>query len=440
MSEIGPIDPEVNLPALPDQMFSEIASLTAALGIPRDVLAPDEEIAYAWHDLPRELRAIPHELRGELIARMCVAVRAGLFDGAISYIWNATILHLRQRMRNFGLPVVSQILQQGFEESDLVDLQDNETLNLCLKLNLITEDGFFFLDQCRGTRNNFSSAHPVMGKINDREFITFLNRCTRYALSGEAPLVGVDFGEFITAVKGERFTDNQRGAWVNRFDATHDPQRQLLFGTLHGIYCDPASAEESRLNALDLCVIYQPKFTTAIKSDLIDQHSDYLVKGDTQRHTASQQFFEKLGLLALLNESEMHSVISGAVRRLWTVHLGMNNFYNEPPFAERLMRLSEELAIPETIQEQFVETVVGCYIGNGYGVSNAAVRFYEAMIRSFSPREIASLISTDKGSSIVARRIQLDPFCRSRFLRALRLVNSDSIPPSLKAIYNRLIH
>ena len=173
LSEIGPIDPEVNLPALPDQMFSEIASLTAALGIPRDVLAPDEEIAYAWHDLPRELRAIPHELRGELIARMCVAVRAGLFDGAISYIWNATILHLRQRMRNFGLPVVSQILQQGFEESDLVDLQDNETLNLCLKLNLITEDGFFFLDQCRGTRNNFSSAHPVMGKINDREFITF---------------------------------------------------------------------------------------------------------------------------------------------------------------------------------------------------------------------------------------------------------------------------
>ena len=96
----------------------------------------------------------------------------------------------------------------------------------------------------------------------------------------------------------------------------------------------------------------------------------------------SQDFFEKLGLLKLLNESERHSVISAAVRHLWDVHLAMNNFYNEPPFAERLMNLSEVEPIPETIQEHFVYTVVGCYIGNGYGVSRAAAPYYEAMIDS----------------------------------------------------------
>ena len=206
MSE--PISPrsDVNLPALPEQTSSEISSITSALGIPRDVLASDEEIAYAWRDLPRELRTIPPPLRGELIARMCVAVRAGLFDGAINYAWNVTILHLRQRMRDFGLPVVSQILQRGFEENDLMNLQDSSLIELCLKLNLITEDGFLFLDQCRETRNNFSAAHPAMGKINDREFITFLNRCVRYALSDLSSLVGVDFGDFIAAINGSRFT------------------------------------------------------------------------------------------------------------------------------------------------------------------------------------------------------------------------------------------
>jgi len=39
------------LPALPQQMLPALAQLTAALGIPREVLAPDTEIAYAWRDL-----------------------------------------------------------------------------------------------------------------------------------------------------------------------------------------------------------------------------------------------------------------------------------------------------------------------------------------------------------------------------------------------------
>ena len=182
--------------------------------------------------------------------------------------------------------------------------------------------------------------------------------------------VGVDFDRFIGAIKGQRFTEGQCEAWVTRLDATHDPQRQLLFGTLHGIYCDPASAEPARLNALDICVAYQPSLSVAIKSDLIDRHSDYLAKGQNKRHRVSQDFFEKLGLLTLLNESERHSVISAAVGRLWDVHLAMNNFYNEPPFAERLMNLSDVEPIPSTIQEKFVLTVVGCYIGNGYGESS----------------------------------------------------------------------
>jgi len=67
------------------------------------VLASDEEIPTLGENLPRELQHIPTNLRGELIARMCVAVSTGLFDGAINYIWNATILHLRDRVREFGL-------------------------------------------------------------------------------------------------------------------------------------------------------------------------------------------------------------------------------------------------------------------------------------------------------------------------------------------------
>ena len=438
-NEIVPAPAEPQLPALPQQMLPALAQLTAALGIPREVLAPDDEIAYAWRDLPRELAAIPLALRGELIARMCVAVSTGLFDGAINYAWNATILHLRDRVRAFGLSVVASTLQKQFEDRHLIELQDSELLELGLKLGLISEDGFFFLDQCRDTRNNFSAAHPVIGKINDREFTTFLNRCIRYALAAQALPRGVDVAAFISAIKGPRFTPAQLAIWVERLQATHDAQRQLLFGSVHGLYCDPATSEPGRLNALDVCVACYPSFTAAVKAVLVDRHSDYVAKGDTPRHTASQQLFEKLGALSLLNESERHGVISHAVHRLWTVHQGMNNFYNEPPFAERLLRISEQGAIPETIQQDYVQVIVGCRIGNDWGVSWAAINYYDQMIRAFSPREITIMIGLARGNGIVSRRIQGNSTCRKKFAEALRLIDRASVPASFQNDYDSFV-
>jgi hypothetical protein len=74
------------------------------------------------------------------------------------------------------------------------------------------------------------------------------------------------------------------------------------------------------------------------------------------------------------------------------VHQAMNNFYNEPPFADRLLELSRQVPIPETAREHFVTTVSCCYVGNGYRVCNAAVPRYEEMIRSFSPSAIQQTI------------------------------------------------
>src|SRR5690606_4158982 len=344
--------------------------------------------------------------RGELIARMCVAVSTGLFDGAMNYAWNAAILQLRTKVRNFGLPIVAQILQADFEEKHLLELQDSRLLELCLKLNLVNEDGFFFLDQCRNVRNNFSAAHPTMGSVNDREFITFLNRCVRYALADASSPKGVDIGAFISAVKTSRFNANQKDVWVQRLNDTHSAQRQMLVGMIHGIYCDQNTSEPARLNSLEICDALKDKFTASLRSDLVNRHSEYAAKGDESKHTASLQFFEKLGLLTLLNESEQHAVFYRSVERLWHAHNGMNNFYNEPPFAERLLELSGQSAVPETVQEQFVQTVVVCNIGNRYGVSWAASTSYEQIIKSFSPREIATMIRlASNADSTLGRRI-----------------------------------
>lgn len=428
------------LPELPTKVLPAIYQLTHSLGIPRNVLASDEEIQYAWRDLPRELKEIPENLRGELIARMCVAVSTGLFDGAINYIWNAAILNLRDKIRTFGLPIVAQILQKDFEEKHLLEYQDSRLLELCLQLNIIDEDGYFFLDQSRDVRNNFSAAHPTIGKVNDREFTTFLNRCVRYALADSSSLRGVNISSFISAIKGQRFNANQLAIWVQRLTETHSAQRQMLVTMAHGIYCDPNTPEQARLNALDICNGLPSGLNASMRSELINNHSEYVAKGYEEKHAASLQFFEKLGLLNILNESEQHVVFSRAVKRLWNVHNGMNNFYNEPAFAERLLELTMQSAVPETVHEEFVQTVACCRIGNGYGVSNAAVRYYDQIIRNFSPREISSLIqSASSPDNPLGRRISNGGSCKNNFKVLLQLIDPISVPNVVQASYWRFL-
>ncbi|MDA2926790.1 hypothetical protein MYX78_06090, partial [Acidobacteria bacterium AH-259-G07] len=286
---------KVTLPILAQETASALEIVTQALGVPRDILPSDEEITHAWSELPRVLSRIPRELRTEPHVRMCVAVANGLFDAAINYSWNSAVVELRNKVRRFGIHVVPQIIiDRDFDEKALVDLKDAELLDLCLSLNLITEEGYFFLDQCRETRNNFSSAHPALGAVDDHEFLTFLNRCAKYALTSTRNPKGVDTQSFIQAIHGNKFSEEQEDEWIVRTQETHEAQRELLVGMLHGIYCDPESSEESRLNALGICQRLVEEFTPKVKSDLINRHSEYIAQGKIERQTASQAFFEKV--------------------------------------------------------------------------------------------------------------------------------------------------
>ncbi|MGL5840204.1 MAG: hypothetical protein ACRCY3_17060 [Sphingorhabdus sp.] len=414
-------------------------ALTTALGVERDVLAADGQIAHAWANLPRLIERIPPEHRNETLARMCVAVASGLFDSAINYAWNAAIVELRQKVRRFGLTVIPQIIGKQFDEAALLDMKDAELLQLCLKLNLISEDGFFLLDQCRAIRNNFSAAHPSMGVLDEDELLSFLNRIARHALANERNLRGVDIPAFLTALKIGRFTPDQLEAWKLRILETFDAQREMLFGTLHGIYCDPASGEEARVNALAVCNLLLTAMTPNAHSTLVDRHQDYVAKGEVDRHTASQQFFERLGLLGLLGEAEVHLLITRAAQSLMSVHQDFNNFYNEPPFAERLLGLTSQNRVPVSAQHVFVEALTTAATGNQYGVSNAAYPHYLTMIKSLSPAEVLILLELPLRQTLLANRLSCYALCKERFKAWVRLIDPASVPTQSKAEYAKWI-
>ncbi len=97
-------------------------------------------------------------------------------------------------------------------------------------------------------------------------------------------------------------------------------------------------------------------------------------------------------------------------------------------------------SVPETAQEQYVQTIGCCRVGNGYGVSNTAVGDYDQMIRNFSPREISSFInSAAKNNNSLGRRVQSGGTYLANFKAALELLDPASIPNAVSAAYSQFM-
>lgn len=207
-------------------------------------------------------------------------------------------------------------------------------------------------------------------------------------MTNDYALQGVNVSDFISSIKGRKLDEDELDIWQQRLTETFPAQRQLLVPTLMGIYCDPESSETARINALKICVSIQIYIDEKTKSSMIDQYNKYFAKGQTDKCIAAKSLFEKLKMLDLLSTSDQHSIVKNACKNLLHAHLEYNNFYNEPPFAQRLLELTSSFKTPESVQQEYVYTVLMCYVGNQYGVSNAAIEYYEEMIQNFSPKEI----------------------------------------------------
>jgi hypothetical protein len=109
---------------------------------------------------------------------------------------------------------------------------------------------------------------------------------------------------------------------------------------------------------------------------------------DTALASTSRELLDLVDGTAYLTPEVRAVDMSEALQVLSSAHHGMNNFYNEPVPARRVLSLAGEKGdVPESVRQTYVRTVVDCYLGNGHGVSNAALPYYEQMVARFSPQD-----------------------------------------------------
>ena len=417
-----------NLTAKGDLVVNEVV---ASLGMPRDILPPDEDISMALTLLPRELNLVPERLRNKFIAKAVVASSVGLFDGAIIYVWNCVITELRSRVSSFGMEMIAQISGSSKPDNFLDKIQDVDLIDLCYQLNIIDKQGHFYLQQCREIRNHASIAHPSDIDIDDRELINFISRCCKYGLSEITISTGIDIKSLNTILSTE---DNSEALdhFVSILNTTFRSQQTLIYQILYSNYIDSSKTSTVRANALRIAKSASNVLSNnpEIIVELLEKHQSNLLSGSRDKRINSMSFLEAIGQLNSLSDVEKIPTFRKAINHLRSAHYGMNNFHNEPPFAERLQELSEKInPIPEPIIEKYVEVNLECYIGNSYGVSWAAVGFCEKMLKNLTPKGIECMLGKLNSTSQTLNSDQ-----KSRIQGLLEFYSSSPIVTSTQKI------
>lgn len=118
--------------------------------------------------------------------------------------------------------------------------------------------------------------------------------------------------------------------------------------------------------------------------------------------------------LAYLPSDTLAVQLNEKIVNLYQAHIDFNNFHNEPAHARALSQyIPSNGEVPDSVRYSYVKTLIMCFVGNGYGVSNMAHHYYKDLIDRFQDPEILTVCRLLADPEI-ASRLQFSD-CVSRF-------------------------
>lgn len=410
-----------------------VSSITNLLTIPRNALPSNDDINYVLQLLPRELKKVPKRLINQSTVKACVAASVGLFDSAIIYIWNNVIDELRKKVQAFGYEMIkyisssTNISKSKDDGKFLKEMKDKDLLELCYQLNIINDEGYFYLDKCRETRNQASVAHPTVINIDETETINFISKCCKYGLSDKQETEGINMKDFISSIQNQNADIELFKELAEKISKTFDSQKELIVKILFSKFVDSSESSHVRNNSLQLSLLLKKSITDKMITDLVKKYTKIKFTNKKEDAANSRKYFEKMGLLNYLESSEQITIFKKAIDNLLSTHNDINNFYNEPPFAEHLYEVSLQISpIPNIIIDQYIDICLQCFIGNDYGYSWQASSYCENMLENLTPKGINNLLNKLTQSSYI-NEINSKPWKKEQIAKLYNYYTKSSI-------------
>lgn len=371
-------------------------------GLPSDgVLVDVSERERMLANVGASLERLDTKQRGKsmYISKMIAAVFAGLFDAALNYLWDETITDMRRRVVGydlayfFELAVPNEEKRKGLHsEEHLQRVEDADLMRAANRMGLISDVGFAQLDHIRYMRNYASAAHPNQASITGLQLATWLETCVREVITLPLDTVAAEIRKLLHNVRTARLDDSQLAAAASFFNNLSQGQADDLAVGLFGIYVNPGSSSDAQGNVLRLWPDLWPYVSEDARYGIGTKYSRFQANAD-HRQTGARQLIDLVDGSSYLPESTRAVEIANVIDDLLSAHQGINNFYNEPSFAERLSELvGKRTNVPRAVVKKYVNSLVYVFLTNGYGVAWGADPIYRDLIERFSVDQAATAL------------------------------------------------
>lgn len=378
-----------------------------------NVLVAKEERIDVIENLPRVVSRLSEEQKQEsmYISKFVAACGAGLFDAALNFLWNETIINLRKKVVRFDIDyfldsIITDVKRrESFKsEDDLKKLDEWELIKGCKDTGIITEIGYKHLDYIRDMRNYASAAHPNHNDLDGYQLISWLQTCIKEVL-------GKDPSGPVLEVK--RLLNNLRINELSKEDIPPIKSNieklpvELVDSTIRavfGMYTDPKLDAKVRNNLKLVASSLWDNCSEESRNNLGLKYAVFSANADIDRKPLAHEFLAFVKGLSYLPEEQIIVEMDQALDNLFMVHNGFNNFYNEPPHARLLYSYVPATGdIPKQILYKYVKVITMCSIGNGYGISISADFYYKKLLSRFKEKQIIEFIKTLNDSDVKSR-------------------------------------
>lgn len=397
--------------------FSEpFTNYLTSLGLPTEgILAPIEERQIVINSIESEINKISPENRqfAVYLTRFLSSVAAGLFDGAVTYLWNETIKSLRKMIASYDLDyflkVTSEINNRYHNlktEEDLSLIADYDLLNTCNRMGLITDHVFEVFKFINYMRNHSSAAHPTENEISAFDLLSWLNNCIKYAINATPNGDAIKLKQLLYNLRTNNIPEEDFAYIGNNINELPTIMIEDFLSSIFGMYTDPNIASNITQNIEGIAKYAWNASTETKKHSIGEKYGYFRKNGDIQRKEKANNFLTIVDGLSYKDEDSISYEIRDALANLMSTHNSVNNFYNEAPWARQLKQLLPVSGnVPLSVLSDWVKTIVVCYCGNGLGyregVDEGALPYYKEFIKNFDNKALVYLLNMMDDSTLL---------------------------------------
>ncbi|MFC1874284.1 hypothetical protein ACFLYX_03175 [Chloroflexota bacterium] len=387
---------------------------------------------------------LEHRANSVYISKYIAAVSSGLFDAALNYLWDETILELRRRVAQYDLSyffdnaIGSADRRKNLtDESDLIKITDSELIYGAKEIGLISDVGFKHLDYVRYMRNWVSAAHPNQNEITGLQLISWLETCIKEVISLPLSNIAVQVKQLLHNIKTNAISSEDSREIATFFvNLAQDQINNLAFG-FFGIYTRSETEQQTRQNIRHLIHLLWERVDESTRQQLGIKYGKFVASNDTESKNLAREFLQQVSAESYIPDGLRAVEIKNAIENLLNAHREVNNFYNEPPLARELSRLiGSSGSVPKQVDPDYVYGLVEVFLTNGNGVAWNAESVYKSLLSKFDQSQALRAIASFNRSDI-ASRLQFR-LCQDKFYGLLDIMDDKISSPAIKEFLNKI--